>query len=233
MTATTDTPGLDTISKALGLKVKENGEVNGVANGEASRKEEASQNGEIVGDSKDKPQTEKEEKTAKVEETAAPGSISTVKNIYKSKKDDDGNWTWVNDYPEDAAEAAENDETEKFALVVRNKKSQDSRKKLEADSIVIQSPWLKKALGEILRDYPGVTCELKRLVFDAPFKPFVHRWADFLKFQRRKSLDETTKDHLKLLHDILKYEIGDTIKAFEDFIKNGVIDFENLWMIFQ
>ena len=47
------------------------------------------------------------------------GSMSDVKNIYKSAKDDDGEWTWVDKYPEDAEEAAENEETEQYAVVVK------------------------------------------------------------------------------------------------------------------
>ncbi|KAH8879789.1 ATPase [Thozetella sp. PMI_491] len=172
--------------------------------------------------------------TAPPQEPAVPaGSVSSVKNIYKSDKDSNGHWTWVDKYPEDAEEAAENEETAKFAVIVRNTKSQDSRKKLEADSIVVQSPWLKDALAEILEDYPGVACQLRRLVFEAPFGPFVHRWAEFRKYMQRPDLDATTKEHLTILHDILTYEIGDTIKAFEDYVLNGVITFEHLWMIFQ
>ncbi|EFQ31520.1 ATPase [Colletotrichum graminicola] len=176
-------------------------------------------------------QKKREEKTKK---PFAPfGSIASTKNIYKSPKDSDGNWTWIEKYPEDVEEAAENEETEQYAVVVRNIKSNDSRKKLEAHSIVVQSPWLKKALGEILDDYPGVACELERLEFGAPFHPFVHRWTEFREYRNKKDLDETLKEHLTILHDILQYEIGNSIKAFEDYVAKGVITFEHLWMIFQ
>lgn len=169
--------------------------------------------------------------TPEEEKTDAPvGSVSEVKNIYKSPKDKDGNWTWVNTYPEDVAEPAENAITDTYAVLVRNIKSTDGRKKLEAHSIVIQSPWLQKALGEvILKDYPGVACELKRLTFEAPFQPFVHRWVDLVEYMKKPDLDAKTKEHLVILHDILKYEIGDSIKAFEDYVLNGVITFEHLW----
>jgi hypothetical protein len=167
----------------------------------------------------------------KEETTNAPvGSVSEVKNIYKSSKDKDGVWTWVNKYPEDVAEPAENAVTDTYAVLVRNVKSQDGRKKLEAHSIVVQSPWLQKALGDvILKDYPGVACELKRLTFEAPFKPFIHRWFELLEYLKRPDLDTKTKEHLIVLHDILQYEIGDSIKAYEDYVLNGVITFEHLW----
>lgn len=169
--------------------------------------------------------------TPEEETTNAPvGSVSEVKNIYKSSKDKDGVWTWVNKYPEDVEEPAENAVTDTYAVLVRNVKSQDGRKKLEAHSIVVQSPWLQKALGDvILKDYPGVACELKRLTFEAPFKPFIHRWFELLEYMKRPDLEVTTKEHLTVLHDILQYEIGDSIKAYEDYVLNGVITFEHLW----
>ncbi|KAK1573298.1 ATPase [Colletotrichum navitas] len=211
------------------LKETENG---------TSTKDFKSTNGDNSND-----ETEDSEVSAEVEEKKgeekpkkpfAPfGSIASTKNIYKSPKDSDGNWTWVEKYPEDVEEAAENEETEQYAVVVRNIKSNDSRKKLEAHSIVVQSPWLKKALGEILDDYPGVACELERLEFGAPFHPFVHRWTEFREYRNKEDLDETLKEHLTILHDILQYEIGNSIKAFEDYVSKGVITFEHLWMIFQ
>lgn len=162
---------------------------------------------------------------------APVGSVNKIKNIYRSASDDDGNWTWVDKYPEDVEEAAENEETETFALLVRNIKSADSRKKLEAHSIIIQSPWLKKALAVILDEYPGVACELKRLEFEAPFKPFVHRWQELVCYRERDDLDDETRAHMTLLHDTLKAEIGDSIKAFEDYVANGVVSFKDLWMV--
>lgn len=46
---------------------------------------------------------------------------------------------------------------------------------------------------------------------------------------KQPDLDEKTREHLVILHNILKYEIGDSIKAFEDYVLNGVITFEHLW----
>lgn len=176
--------------------------------------------------------TESKKEVKKPVDDTPVGSITTIHNIYKSAKDKDGNWTWVDKYPEDVAEAAENDETAKFALIVRNKKAQDSRKKLEADSIIIQSPWLRAALGEIFDDYPGISCALQRLVIEAPFKPFVHRWSELLAYMS-KELDDITREHLNLLLDVLRVELKEEIKAFEDYVQHGIITYQHLWMIFQ
>lgn len=160
------------------------------------------------------------------------GMISGVKNLYEGKPDNRGKSTWVDKYPDDLEEAAENDETARYALLVRNKKCYDGRKKLQMDSVIIQSPLLKKALGSILKDYPGVTTTLNRLTFKAPFKPFVHRWANLVKALENEA-DPETKSHLDLLHRTMGEELKDDLKARDDYILNKVITFDTCWMIFE
>ncbi|KAF2466713.1 P-loop containing nucleoside triphosphate hydrolase protein [Lindgomyces ingoldianus] len=164
---------------------------------------------------------------------ASEGFLPSFKPLYQGPKDKDKNWTWLDKEPEDVAEAAENEETAQHALITRLQKANDSRKKFEIHSIIIQSPWLKEALGEILKNYPGVCCQLKRLVFEAPFEPFVHRWSEFQEFRRRKDIDVMTAEHLELLHDVLKEELKEVIKTLEDYVVHGVTTWEHVWTIFQ
>jgi hypothetical protein len=56
---------------------------------------------------------------------------------------------------------------------------------------------------------------------------------EFTKYLEKPDLDDKTKEHMKLLSDILNYEIGDKVKASQDYVRNGVVSFEDLWMIFQ
>ncbi|KUJ17445.1 P-loop containing nucleoside triphosphate hydrolase protein [Mollisia scopiformis] len=165
------------------------------------------------------------------EEVTKVGMECGLKNLYQ-KEDDRGRHTWTDKYPDDLDEAAENEMTARYAILVRNKKSFDSRKKLEIDSIVVQSPLLKNVLTKVLKDYPGVTPTLKRLIFQAPFNPFVHRWTEFTNALDQQE-DEETKKHLELLYKTLEAELKDTIAAKNDYIKNKVITFEHLWTIFQ
>lgn len=219
------TSGLDSLAKAFGLAVVSSDDTtNSIPNGTA--------NGPSKGTSSDTANSDASSHAKSDSVPAAVGSISTIKHIYAGAEDDQGRYTWVDKYPEHWEEAAENEETAKQALVVRNEKDFDGRKKLKIHSIIIQSPWLKQALAEILKDYPGVTCELERLVFEAPFEPFVHRWGDLLKFVKKQH-DEKTREHIELLHGILKEELKDTIRAFEDYVAHGVITYEHLWTIFQ
>lgn len=163
---------------------------------------------------------------------APVGSISDIKSLYQGTEDSQGRAQWVDRYPEDAEEAAENGETEKYALIARKKKCFNGRKKFDIHSIVVHSPDLKEVLGRVFRDYPGVSCELHRLVFAAPFEEFVHRWTEFTT-ELNLAKPGKTKEHLELLYSILKEELKDTIKALEDYVVHGIITYQHLWVIFQ
>ena len=150
------------------------------------------------------------------------GMIGDIKNLYQSKPDDRGRTSWVDTYPDDLTAAAENAESEKFALLIRNRKCYDGRKSLEIDSIVVQSPLLKRSLGQVLKGYPGITTSIERLTFAAPFKPFVHRWKSLLHALENEQ-DEEGKAHLLILHRVLEVELRDDLKALDSYILNGVI----------
>lgn len=92
--------------------------------------------------------------TSKPESTAQAGMECDSQHLYR-KEDERGRTSWIDVYPIDLDEAAENEITARFAILVRNKKSYDPRKKLEIDSIVIQSPLIKTVLYNALKNYPG------------------------------------------------------------------------------
>ena len=85
------------------------------------------------------------------------GMECDIKNLYQGPEDNRGRFNWLDTLPADIDAAVEDEETAKFAILVRKTRCyNDSRKVLEIDSLVIQSPLLKEALGEILKDYPGM-----------------------------------------------------------------------------
>ncbi|CAN9092265.1 unnamed protein product [Alternaria sp. RS040] len=164
---------------------------------------------------------------------APEGSLTSFKNLYQGPPDKNRKWSWTEKEPEDVADPAENEETAQHALITRLQKATDSRKKYDMHSIIIQSPWLKDALAEILKDYPGIHCGLKRLEFAAPFTPFVHRWSQLLEYRSRKHLDATTAKHVELLYGVLCAELKDVIKTLEDYVSHGIITFDHIWTMYQ
>lgn len=164
---------------------------------------------------------------------APEGTLSSTKSLYQGPQDSNKKWTWLDKEPEHVPEAAENEETAQHAFITRLQKAEDSRKKYEIHSIIIQSPHLKEALSEILSGYPGVSCGLRRLEFDAPFRPFVHRWSQLLAYRARKDVDAVATEHLQLLYDVLRVELKDVIKTLEDYVEQGIVTYEHIWTIYQ
>ena len=181
-----------------------------------------------------KPSGEPANETASGSEIPPPkaGMMADVKNLYQSKPDNRGKTSWVEKYPDDLEKATENAESAHFALLVRNKKCYDGRRSLEIDSLIVQSPLLKVALGRVFCDYPGITTSLDRLKFSTPFHPFVHRWSN-LENELQNESDPTTKAHLALFRSVLGAELEHTLKTRADFISNGVITYESCWMLFE
>ena len=162
------------------------------------------------------------------------------KNLYSGKEDKRGRFQWQDTIPVDVGKPAEDAETAKWALLVRHVKVyNDPRKVLAIHSIVVQSPLLKKLLGKVLKDYPGVTVGLQRLEFTGRFEPLIHRWAGLeaaMKKLDEDSEDEDvkkTKEHAELLFDILHKEFKTLIEESQDMMRNGVMTYEYLWTIFQ
>ena len=144
------------------------------------------------------------------------GMDCNVKNLYK----DNRIGSWTEKVPRLVKDPPENDQTSRFALIVRKRQSQDTRKKLEIDSIIVQSPLLKKALGTVFDGYPGITTDLDRLEFTEPFQPFVHRFQRFEQATVNEK-DIESKQHLALLWDVLETELRSVLQKIKDFRRHG------------
>jgi hypothetical protein len=50
-------------------------------------------------------------------------------------------------------------------LIARKAKCFNGRKKFDIKSIVVHSPDLKRVLGVVFKDYPGVTCQVREFPY--------------------------------------------------------------------
>lgn len=209
-------------------KAKTNGVKHVLVNGKSRKQAE---NG--VADGKDAKENDKKD-----EEPCEPGMKSGLKHLYSGKEDKKGRFQWQEEIPEDIGDPVENDETAKWALLVRNVKVYgDPRRVLSIHSVVVQSPLLKKLLAGVLKNYPGVTVGLNRLEFQGKFEPLIHRWAE-LKDAIAKLGDDTedkrtTKAHAELLQEILTKEFKTMIDTSQDMKSKKVMTYEHLWTLFQ
>jgi len=122
-----------------------------VVSGEEASQTSDSANVEVEGDKVNNTTHQASELTPQdvpvVETSTTVGMECDIKNLYQ-KEDERGRTTWTDKFPDNLDEASENEVTARYAIL-------DPRKKLEIDSIVIQSPLLKAALSKVLKDYPG------------------------------------------------------------------------------
>ncbi|CAO2649933.1 Nn.00g012250.m01.CDS01 [Neocucurbitaria sp. VM-36] len=167
-----------------------------------------------------------------------PGMKSGLKHLYSGKEDKKGQFQWQDKIPEDIGDPAENDETAKWALLVRNVKVyNDPRRVLSVHSIVVQSPLLKKLLAGVLKNYPGLTVGLNRLEFFGRFEPLIHRWAELQEAISKLGDDtedkRTTKAHAQLLQEVLVKEFKSMIDTSQDMKSKRVMTYEHLWTLFQ
>lgn len=175
---------------------------------------------------------------AEPEDPCEPGMKTGIKDLYSGKEDKKGRYQWQETIPDDLGVAVENTKTAKWSLLVRHVKVYgDASKVLAIHSIVVQSPLLKKLLGSVLKNYPGITTELNRLEFSGKFEPLIHRWTELQtaisKIGNETEDQRTTKEHALLLQSILVKEFKDLIDTSQDMKNKRVMTYEHLWTLFQ
>ncbi|KAK5109959.1 hypothetical protein LTR16_005692 [Cryomyces antarcticus] len=133
------------------------------------------------------------------------GMQAGLKHLYSGKEDKRGRFQWQPTVPVDVGKPAEDAETARYALLVRNVKVyNDPRKVMAIHSIVVQSPLLKKLLEDVLVGYPGVTVGLQRLEFSGRFEPLIHRWSGLkdaiVKLKSTKQDEDSEDGQVKGMH---------------------------------
>ena len=165
---------------------------------------------------------------------SAVGMVCDSKNLYEGPPKYECCANWVEEYPEDVTPKLEETEAvQRFAILIRNKKShQDGGKAMQVSSIVVQSPLLKAVLEKVFEGYEGITAGLKHVTFTRPFEPFFYRWNRF-KEAIENELDEPTRSHLQLLYTVMSVELEETVSTYHDLLNHSVMTFDYLWTLFK
>jgi hypothetical protein len=150
-----------------------------------------------------------------------------AKRLYESKTT--YGTEWVEDIPDSFLAQQDTEQWAEFAILLRTHLV-DGQQRLH--SIVVQSPVLKLKLKQLFTGYPGISLGKGSWTVEAPFKPFVHRWAEFISACEANGKTETIKS-LQLLRQALEPELRDTFLTISEFKAGGGIDFNQLWMVFN
>ncbi|RAK77451.1 ATP-binding protein [Aspergillus fijiensis CBS 313.89] len=129
---------------------------------------------------------------------------SDVWNLYRAEEDG----VWTTEKPKDLSftiEPADSDSSGWYAMAVRWSKEEGER--LQVHSITLRNEAVKKALGPVFADYPGITMTLEHVDFSFPFVPFVRRWDQFCR-TRESEQDPAVRPYLDILHRTLTREDG-------------------------
>ncbi|KAK8024468.1 P-loop containing nucleoside triphosphate hydrolase protein [Apiospora rasikravindrae] len=163
------------------------------------------------------------------------GNVCGTKLLYEGPPKCECCINWVEQYPDDLRESAEEKEdTKEKAVVARMKKNHEEGKPLVLDSIVVQNEDLKAFLVDLFQGYRGITPKLKKLVLKAPFHPFFYRWDQFEDLRSRTyEKHSTTRPYATLLYELLRPEIQPLIDEVADLVVNQVITFKLLWALFE
>ncbi|KAI8276246.1 hypothetical protein K4K56_001138 [Colletotrichum sp. SAR 10_98] len=160
------------------------------------------------------------------------GQTPEVKEFYRKSRRD----LWEDWAPEYVGLAGSAAASAKFALIARREVNVEATdgNVLALHSVIVNSPHIKRALGDVFQGYPGVSTTLKKVEFKAPFQPFFHRWRALQKcVEDAEGADELAKQHVKLLYDVLAPEIKPQIERARDLRKNEVVSFDYLWTLFE
>ncbi|KAI0539541.1 P-loop containing nucleoside triphosphate hydrolase protein [Xylaria digitata] len=125
---------------------------------------------------------------------------------------------WVEQYPEDAKDPAEQtSDVKRYAILCRMQKAhREIARPLELHSIVIQIPLLKSVLngGRVPRAF---------------WELFYH-WQALTETQNTHEAEAV--DQIRLLLNELTFQLGDVDRMAKDLVRNNVMTYDCLWTLF-
>ncbi|KAI1362106.1 P-loop containing nucleoside triphosphate hydrolase protein [Xylaria arbuscula] len=160
------------------------------------------------------------------------GTLCQVKTLYEGRKKCGCCINWVEQYPEDTKDPAEETSAVKrYAILTRMQKAHGKVSgSLELHSIAIQSPLLKSVLKNVFAGYPGITTTLSKVEFQAPFWEFFYRWQDLEDAQNTNESEVLDQVHLLLTE--LTHQLGNVHRIAKDLVQNNVMEHAFLWTLF-
>lgn len=101
------------------------------------------------------------------------------------------------------------------------------------DSITIQDPAMRTVVGEVLRNYGSLDCELESWTFKSDLTPFVHRWDILKQLHNSNSGNASLQNAASGLITFLEPLLSQSIVSLDQASQTSLISFEDLPLIFK
>ncbi|GKU07137.1 hypothetical protein FLAG1_10621 [Fusarium langsethiae] len=122
------------------------------------------------------------------------------------------------------------DEDSSYALVVRRYLGEED--KPESATIRINSPLLLTAFKEVVQSYPTVAADfMTAFELKSPFQILLHYW-DQLDTYRQETGSPQMRQHLNLLFQFMKLEMGPEKEACDSMLRKHMITYKQAWVVY-
>lgn len=110
-------------------------------------------------------------------------------------------------------------------------------KEIYAKTLTIRSPYIKRALKEVVKSYPGVNIGSTEQVYFMDKPKCLFHYRDELRQYAMASNEPQTKAHILLCLDYMARVLRDELLAYHGMmdIESGApgLEFQNLWMVYK
>ena len=111
------------------------------------------------------------------------------------------------------------------------------KKELETTQLEIKSPYIRAALKEIIRSYPGVNINSTGPILIAGDPMCLFHYREELQGYASNTRDKNAKEHVTFLLQYLSKVLSREISSYEELMQNEEappgLEFQNLWMAFK
>lgn len=124
------------------------------------------------------------------------------------------------------------DDDAPYALVV--KRTFTKKYDLKSVTLTVNSAHILRAFRDVIGDkYPAVAADFTTpFTLQSPFQMFMHYW-DKLEQHRKETTDNSVRQHLNLLLEFMRNEIGADRDTVMTMIQKNQITYSRAWVLFR
>jgi hypothetical protein len=121
---------------------------------------------------------------------------------------------------------------DEYCLVVT--REFDAMNVLQSTTLKIQSPYVIKALRDVVRYYPDNPVDVSDVITVGDPPALIYHYRNELQaYAKRSGIDENTKLHISYVMAYLQVQIGADMASLDKHLAKNLIKFDWLWMIFR